>query len=128
MKFGILVPIELRVKLIQQREQMSALELWDNYLPISLLKVGVGSPFSFKYPLMGVWSIWELLTSTGPLGPFEMLISWLPLLLGEGIQPGGPYGSVAVPWIHPVPVHLVYIPKNPENARAAARRVHDDHL
>ena len=45
-----------------------------------------------------------------------------------GTQHGGPYGSVAIPWSRPVPVRPAYVRRSPENARTAARRVHNDHL
>ena len=37
-----------------------------------------------------------------------------------GIKPGGPYGSVAVMWIHPVPVRPAYTPRIMEKAHATA--------
>ena len=66
---------------------MSELELWEIYRPITLLKVGVGSPFLVKFPLMEVWNIWAFLTSTGPVGPFGMTISWIPVLVGDAVVP-----------------------------------------
>ena len=44
------------------------------------------------------------------------------------VQPGVPYGSVAVPWSRTVPALPAYVPRIPENARAAAHRVRDNHL
>ena len=43
-------------------------------------------------------------------------------------QPGGTYGSVAVPWSLPIPVCLAYVHRSPENTRADACRVCDNHL
>ena len=40
-----------------------------------------------------------------------------------GSQPGGPYGSVAVPWSCPVRVILAYVRRSPENTCSAAHRV-----
>ena len=79
MNFGLLVLSALRVKFTQQREYMSALELWESSRPINLLKVGVGSPFSFKSTLTEVWNILALLTSTARLLiPFLKFFSFQP--------------------------------------------------
>ena len=66
---------------------MLALELWDISRPITLLKMGVGSPFLVKFPLMEVLNVWAFLTSTEPVGHFGMPISWLPILVGDTVVP-----------------------------------------
>ena len=85
MKFGILLPAELRVKFTRHINWMLALESWESSHPIKFLKVGVGSPLLVKYTLMEVWNIWAFLTSTRPVGPFGMIISWLPVLVGKTV-------------------------------------------
>ena len=45
-----------------------------------------------------------------------------------GSQPGGPYGSVAVPWSGSVTAMLDYVCRSPENMHSAVRRVRDDLL
>ena len=45
-----------------------------------------------------------------------------------GSQPGGPYGSVAVPWSGPVHAMTAYVFRSQENTRSTARRVRDDIL
>ena len=40
-----------------------------------------------RYPLTEVCNIWAFLTSTGPVGPFELIISWIPVLVGEMLVP-----------------------------------------
>ena len=87
MNFGNLVPTALHVKFTLQREYMSELESWGSFCPIILLKMGVGSPFLVKYPLVEVWNIGAFLTFTGPVGPFGLSISWLPVLFGETVAP-----------------------------------------
>ena len=66
---------------------MSMLDSWEISHTITLLKVGVGSRFSVKSPLMEVWNIWAFLTSTGPVGPFGLIISYIPILVGEVVVP-----------------------------------------
>ena len=66
---------------------MSKLESCDSYHPITLLKVGIGSPFLAEFPLMEVLSIWAFLTSTELVGPFGLPIFWLPILVGETVVP-----------------------------------------
>ena len=44
-----------------------------------------------------------------------------------GIQSGVTYGSVDVPWSRPIPACPGYVPRSPENARAAARHICDNH-
>ena len=82
MKSGASFPVALLVKSTLQRDYMSALESWENSHSITLLKIGVESPFSAKFLLMEVLNIWVFLTSTEPVGPFGMTISWLPVLVG----------------------------------------------
>ena len=79
MNFGNLVPTALHVKFTLQREYMSELESWGSFV--------VGSPFSVKCPLVEVWNIGAFLTFTGPVGPFGLSISWLPVLFGETVAP-----------------------------------------
>ena len=45
-----------------------------------------------------------------------------PVFLGE------PYSNISVPWRGGIPDCFAYMPRIPENARAAARRVCDDFL
>ena len=71
------------MKFTQQRKYTSALEFLESLRPITLLKVGVGSPFLSEFPLMAMWNIWAFLTSTGPLSTFGLHISCLPVLVGE---------------------------------------------
>ena len=47
--------------------------------------MGVGSPFLAKFPIMEVLNIWSFLTSTEPVGPFGLTITWFPVLLGETV-------------------------------------------
>ena len=44
------------------------------------------------------------------------------------VIPGGAYNNVSVMWSGAVPVCPAYAPRSSENARAAARRIHDDYL
>ena len=46
----------------------------------------------------------------------------------RGSQSEGASGIVSVPWNRPVRVLTIYRPRISENMRAAARRVHDNHL
>ena len=66
---------------------MLELELWESYYLMTLLKVGVGFPFLVKSPLMEVLNIWEFLSSTRPVGPFGVPISWLPIFIVEMVVP-----------------------------------------
>ena len=66
---------------------MSALELWDSHCLITLLKMGVDPPFLAKFTLLEVLNIWVFLTSTEPVDPFGLTISWLPVLVGETVVP-----------------------------------------
>ena len=45
-----------------------------------------------------------------------------------GSQPGGPYGSVVVPWSGTVRAMLTYVRRSPENTGRDMRRVRDDLL
>ena len=44
------------------------------------------------------------------------------------VIPGGPYENVSVTWSGAVSDRPAYMPRSPENARAAARRIHDNYL
>ena len=66
---------------------MSVLELWDSHCLITLLKMGVDPPFLAKFTLLEVLNIWVFLTSTEPVGPCGLTISWLPVLVGETMVP-----------------------------------------
>ena len=83
MNFGILVWTASHVKFAWQRNYKAALESLESSCPINLLKLGVGSSFSEEFPLMEVWNGWVFLTSTGPMGPLGILISFLLFLVGE---------------------------------------------
>ena len=48
--------------------------------------------------------------------------------LNWGSQPGGPYGSVAVPWSGPVRAMTAYVRRSPVKMRSALRRICDDLL
>ena len=95
-----------------------ALELSESLHLINLLKVGVGYLFLAEFPLMEVWNGWAFLTSTGPMGPLGLLISWLLVPVGdiEGPSPirngelnlRGDSGSVSISWSRPVRVISVY--------------------
>ena len=52
MKFGLSVPMVLRVKFTRQREYILGPDLWDISRPITLLKVGVGCTLLVKYSLI----------------------------------------------------------------------------
>ena len=41
---------------------------------------------------------------------------------------GGPYRNVSIPWCGAIYAYHAYMLRSPDNARAAARRVHDDFL
>ena len=45
-----------------------------------------------------------------------------------GIQPGGTYSSVAVPWISTVCAMPAYVRRSPENMRRSVCRVHENLL
>ena len=45
-----------------------------------------------------------------------------------GVILRGPYSMLGFPWVNNLPAHPDYIPKSPENPRAAARRIRDDVL
>ena len=136
--FGLLVKTASRVNFIQQRKYMSAIDLLDSLIPITLLKVGAGSLCLAEIPLIEVWSGWTFLTSSGPMVPLGLPIFWLPILVGETEGPpliqtgvvilGEASVSVSVPWNHPVRVLPVYHYRILENTHAAARCVRDDLL
>ena len=66
---------------------MLALDLLESLRLITLLKVGVGSLFLEECPLMEVWNGWAFLTFTGMMGTLVLLISLLPILVGETVVP-----------------------------------------
>ena len=113
---------------------MSELELWEIYRPINLLKVGVGSPFLVKFPLMEVWNIWAFLTSPEPVGPFGLIIYWLSVLVGETVvTPPTRTGELnlgdLMGFFHPVDSSRPY-PSGlrPQESGKHVRRVRDGHL
>ena len=72
----------------RQLKYMLALESSESSCLITLLKVGVESLFLEEFPLMEVWNGWPLLPYTEPVEPFGMIISWLPVVVGEtGVPP-----------------------------------------
>ena len=92
----------------------------NSFSPITLLKFSEGSPFPVKLPLMEVWNGWEFLTSTVTMGPFRLIIFWLPFFIWDHcgtttyhnlvIQHGGSYESVTVLWSSAVPARPALSP------------------
>ena len=58
-------------------------ELLSDYLTESRRRV----PILGQISINGSSEYWEFLTSTGPVGPFGVPISWLPILIGEMVVP-----------------------------------------
>ena len=86
---------------------------------------------------MEVLNIWEFLISTEPVGPFRLLISWLPILVGEMVVPApiitGRFNAGELIELFPsrgvVPSLPVWLTSPGfRKTRATARRVRDDHL
>ena len=87
---------------------MSALELWDNYHPIKLLKMGVESPLSAKFSSIEVSNFSVSPVSAEPVDPCLLKVSWVPMIpqVGEAVVPTmrtGPFsrGYLTACWIFP---------------------------
>ena len=86
-KCGISVPTAWCVKLTLHRNYRLVLELYESSHLIALLKVDMGSPFLVKFSIMEVFNIWAFLNSTEPVGPFRIIVSWIPALVWDMVIP-----------------------------------------
>ena len=130
MKFGFGVTTESLPRCIPPRELMSNLGSTVISLPTTLLKLGLGTLFSFEFfgsadPLRtrGPYLIHNILCPSPHLvvvGSFE---NW-----AWGIQPGGGYGIVEFPWSGAIPNRPDYLLHSREDARTTVCRVRDDLL
>ena len=116
---------------------MSELRLLDSSRPSTLLKMDVESPSLAKFPSTEASIFWYFLLALGdvdcrllrlsklPLSTFLVRRTPIPPIITSPLSWGGTYSNITVTCSSNVSARSAYMPRSPENTRAAVRRNRD---